>query len=69
MRALETGREYLKYHVFSDLTGLTRTKARIFEERFINFYGMQKEGGRLLNQRHSIAPQNWGKFSITKIKY
>lgn len=69
LRAWGTGREYLKYHVFSDLTGLTSTKARIFEERFINFYGMQKEGGRLLNQRHSIAPQNWGKFSITKIKY
>lgn len=29
---------------------------------------MQKEGGTLLNQRHSIAPKNWEKFGIINIK-
>lgn len=39
-----------------------------FKERLILYHRMQKEGGTLLNQRHSIAPKNWEKFGIINIK-
>jgi hypothetical protein len=44
-------------------TGLTKTAARVMEQNYINSYGLQKNGGALLNKINSIAPNNWYKYS------
>ena len=55
----------LMYRPISGATGLTKTQARIWEQRLINQLGLQKNGGQLLNQRNSIAPQHWWRHGIT----
>ena len=54
-----TARSALQYRVIDGATGLTRTQARIWEQILINNYGMQKNGGLLLNKINSIAPKHW----------
>jgi len=44
--------------------GLTKTDARIIEQKLINQYGMESNGGTLLNKINSIAPKNWAKYGI-----
>ena len=39
-RALNTGRELLRYDVIEGATNLTRMEARIWEQRLINHYGL-----------------------------
>ena len=38
--------------------GLTRQQARGVEQALIEYYGLARNGGTLLNQRNSIAPSN-----------
>jgi len=40
-------------------TNLTKTEARVIEQTIINQFGMQKNGGQLLNKINSIAPSKW----------
>jgi hypothetical protein len=45
-------------------SGLTKTQARIMEQRLINKYGMMKNGGSLYNKINSIAPRYWKGYGI-----
>jgi hypothetical protein len=45
-------------------TGLSRTGARVWEQTLINQYGLQKNGGLLLNRINSISPKYWHKHLI-----
>lgn len=45
-------------------TGLSRLDARIWEQTLVNQYGLGKNGGQLLNQINSIAPNKWGMYGI-----
>jgi hypothetical protein len=45
-------------------SGLSKMQARIMEQNLINQYGMQKNGGQLLNLRNSIAPKYWDKYGV-----
>ncbi|MDC8098670.1 hypothetical protein [Chryseobacterium rhizosphaerae] len=47
----------------TQVTGLTKAEARVIEQNFINQYGLQRNGGALLNKINSIAPNNWKNFS------
>ena len=62
--ATGTGREFLRYFVIDGATGLTKTEARVMEQNLINQFGLQKNGGQLLNKINSIAEKNWFKFGI-----
>ena len=57
-----TERSDLKYKPVA--SGLSKTEARIMEQNLINRYGMLKNGGKLYNQRNSIAPKHWYKHGI-----
>ncbi|THG53373.1 RHS repeat-associated core domain-containing protein, partial [Bacteroides faecichinchillae] len=59
-----TARGALKYEVVKGAKNLTRTQARVWEQTLINRYGMEKNGGTLLNKINSIAPKNWAKYGI-----
>lgn len=59
-----TGRDMLRFEVVEGLSGLTKTQGRIVEQGFINQFGMQKNGGQLLNQRNSIDPRKFINFGI-----
>ncbi len=60
--ASKTNRSTLKYDVVE--TGLTKMQARVREQYWINYFGMEKNGGQLYNQINSIAPKYWNNFSI-----
>lgn len=60
--ASKTNRSTLRYKVVE--TGLNKTQARIREQYWINYFGMEKNGGQLYNQINSIAPKYWNNFSI-----
>jgi hypothetical protein len=59
-----TAKSLLQYRVVDGATGLSRTGARVWEQTLINQYGLQKNGGLLLNKVNSIAPKNWWQFGI-----
>lgn len=61
-----TGKESLIYNPVKEGTGLSKTQARVMEQNLINQYGLQKNGGLLLNKINSIAPQYWWLYRITK---
>ena len=44
-------------------TGLSKSGARILEQNAINQFGLQKNGGQLLNKINSISPKKWGNFT------
>ena len=64
LRSVGTGKELLKYGSLRDAKNLTFTQARVWEQKLINQYGLKKNGGTLLNQRHSIAEKHWWKHRI-----
>ncbi len=45
-------------------TGLSKSAARVMEQNLINQYGLQKNGGLLLNKINSIAPKYWWQYGI-----
>jgi hypothetical protein len=59
-----TARSLLDYNVIKGAEGLSKTQARIWEQTLINQYGLQKNGGQLLNKINSIAPKNWWQYGI-----
>lgn len=59
-----TAKSLLQYRVVDGATGLSRTQARVWEQTLINQYGLQKNGGLLLNKINSIAPKNWWQYGI-----
>ena len=63
-RALNTGRELLRYDVIEGAENLTRMEARIWEQRLINYYGLGKNAGQLFNKINSISPKYWSKYGI-----
>lgn len=59
-----TAKSLLRYEVVPGATNLSRTGARVWEQTLINQYGLQKNGGLLLNKINSIAPTNWWQYGI-----
>ena len=59
-----TARSLLDYRVIDGAAGLSKTGAKVWEQTLINQYGLQKNGGMLLNKINSIAPKNWFQFGI-----
>ncbi|WP_443946600.1 RHS repeat-associated core domain-containing protein [Pedobacter sp. AW1-32] len=59
-----TAKSLLQYRVVDGATGLSRTGARVWEQTLINQFGLQKNGGLLLNKINSIAPKNWWQYGI-----
>jgi hypothetical protein len=45
-------------------SGMTLQEARVAEQNLINQYGLQKNGGQLLNKINSIAPKYWSNFGV-----
>lgn len=39
-------------------------EARIWEQKYINQFGMEKFGGTLKNKRNEIAPRLWKNYGI-----
>jgi RHS repeat-associated protein len=64
LNSIGSGKELLNYRVIEGATNLSRTQARIWEQTLINQYGLQKNGGLLINKINSIAPKNWLKYGI-----
>ncbi|WP_181302054.1 hypothetical protein [Rhodanobacter sp. PCA2] len=44
---------------------MTKQQARVMEQTLINQYGLEKNGGQLLNKINSISPKYWEKNGIT----
>jgi RHS repeat-associated protein len=59
-----TLKSMLRYDVIPGATNLTKTGARAWEQSLINQFGLQKNGGLLINKINSIAPKNWWQFGI-----
>ncbi|MGK9123890.1 RHS repeat-associated core domain-containing protein [Olivibacter sp. SA151] len=59
-----TARSLLDYRVIEGATGLSKTQARIWEQTLINHYGLERDGGQLLNKVNSISPKYWGQYGI-----
>jgi len=59
-----TARSLLDYRVIDGATGLSKMQTRIWEQTLINQYGLQKNGGMLLNKINSIAPKYWFQYGI-----
>lgn len=64
LNSVGTGKELLRYQVIKGAEGLSKTQARIWEQTLINQYGLQKNGGMLLNKVNSIAPKYWWQYGI-----
>lgn len=62
--AVGSGREALRYDVVSGATNLSRSGARSIEQTLINQYGLEKNGGALLNKVNSVAPKYWSEYGI-----
>ena len=62
--ALDTGREFLNYNVKASFK--SRIEARIWEQKQINQFGLNKNGGGLLNKRNEIAEKYWSNYGIKK---
>jgi RHS repeat-associated protein len=53
-----SGREALQYRAIPGTGNLTKQQARLSEQSLINQYGLQKNGGALLNKINSISPSS-----------
>ena len=62
LNSIGTGKEFLRYDVIEG--SLMKTEARIIEQKIINQYGLQKNGGQLLNNINSIAPKYWFQYGL-----
>ncbi|MGL5317448.1 MAG: RHS repeat-associated core domain-containing protein, partial [Bacteroidales bacterium] len=59
-----SGTERAGLYYQSKHTGLTKIQARILEQKLINKYGLQKNGGQLYNKINSIAKKYWNQYGI-----
>lgn len=64
LNSFGSGKEFLRYDVIKGATGLSKFEARLMEQRIINQYGLQKNGGTLLNKINSIAPRKWANYGL-----
>jgi len=62
--SIGSGKEFLRYDIVDGATELTRINARVWEQNLINEYGLQKNGGLLINKVNSIAPKYWWLYGI-----
>ena len=60
-----TAKAGLQYRTIGVKGNLSRTQARILEQTLINYYGLGKNGGSLVNIINSISQKKWGDFTIT----
>lgn len=56
LNSLSTGKEFLRYEIIDNAVNLVRQEAKIIEQRLIDQYGLEKNGGQLLNKINSISP-------------
>jgi hypothetical protein len=59
-----TAKSLLRYEVIDRANGLSRTGAKVWEQKLINQYGLGKNSGQLLNKINSIAPKYWSQYGI-----
>jgi len=59
-----TNKALLRYEANPGASNLSRTGARVFEQRLINQYGLGKNGGQLFNEINSISPSRWHFYGI-----
>jgi hypothetical protein len=59
-----TAKSLLDYRVIEGANGLSKTGARVWEQGYINQYGLGKNGGQLLNEINSISPKYWWQYGI-----
>ena len=64
LNAIGTGKELLRYEVIPAATKLSRIGARVYEQKLIIRYGLQKNGGQLLNKINSISPKKWVLYGV-----
>ncbi len=68
MRAAEHLRDVSKKSIIVKFkpvkTTLDHNGSRVAEQILINKYGLQKNGGQLINKINSISPKHWEKFGI-----
>ncbi|AWG26262.1 hypothetical protein [Flavobacterium kingsejongi] len=55
-----TGKENLIYRVIDGAKDLSKEQAKVLEQTLINQYGIQKNGGQLINNMNSISPKKMG---------
>ena len=60
----KTPRANLQYKAIKGYNNLSKINARINEQKFINLYQMEKNGGILYNKINSIAPKYWKQYGI-----
>ena len=60
----KTPRANLRYEAIEGYENLSKINARINEQKFINRYQMEKNGGILYNKINSIAPKYWKQYGI-----
>ena len=61
-----TGKENLIYRVIDGAKDLSKEQAKVLEQTLINQYGIQKNGGQLINKMNSISPKKWEANGIKK---
>jgi hypothetical protein len=59
-----SARATLEYLEVQGAAFTTRLSARIWEQSQIIRYGLQRDGGQLLNRRNEIAPKYWDKHGL-----
>lgn len=57
-KAVGSGKEDLLFETIGPKGAYTKTQAKLGEQSLIQQYGMQKNGGQLLNKINSISPSN-----------
>jgi hypothetical protein len=62
--AVGGGKELLRYEAIKGAANLTKTEAKVVEQKLINQYGLGKNGGQLLNKINSIADKYWVQYGI-----
>jgi RHS repeat-associated protein len=61
---LDPVKAHLTFIPIKGMQGLSKEAARVAEQRLINYYGLQRNGGVLLNRINSIAPSKWSRYGI-----
>jgi len=57
-------RKGLLYTPINETGNYSEIRARILEQKLINYYMLQKDGGTLYNKINSISPSRWPLYGI-----
>lgn len=60
-----TNRALLRFQIIKVSGNFSHYQARLLEQTLINFYGLEKNGGQLLNKINSISAQKWSNLSLS----